>query len=342
MIVDGPVVSVVMAVKNGGALVCDAIESILSQTYKDFEFIIINDGSTDNTQHTLESYCDPRIKIFSQENQGLAKSLNRGLKLATGSFVARQDHDDISLPMRLEKQVEYMLANKSCGLLGTAAEIWNASGSTGRYHDHPVSPGNLAFDLIFNNPFVHTSWMIRRSVIDVIGYYTTDPAREPPEDYEFVSRVARFFDVANLPERMVIYREIENSLSSQIRPSQIDVKNTFSAKLALITAENLSHACGQGSLSNDAINFGALNHSFYPGISGKLRLKSMQDMLSMAASKLEGRYSGLNLTLQLEKRQDSLEYQFFLYFEGGSTFKKVCIRIFQKIQRTLKKLKVNG
>ena len=334
-----PKISVVMAVKNGGLLVREAVDSILNQSFSDFELIIINDGSTDSTLEVLNSYEDTRIRIFSQENKGLSRSLNRGIELSRGEFIARQDHDDLSLPTRLEKQLQYMLQNQHCGLLGTCAEIWSMKGSTGRVHDHPTSPGELAFDLIFNNPFVHTSWMLRKKVLDKVGYYAIDPAREPPEDYELASRIARSYDVANLPERLVIYREVDNSLSSQIRPTHGNVKNTFAAKLALISGENLSFACGFDDLTKNAINFGALTHSFYAGIVGKPDLKSMQNMLSFAASKLEDRYPGLELKFQLAKRQENIRHQFYLHFESRSFLKKVYSRFFQKMKRVLWRLR---
>ncbi|QLK80743.1 glycosyltransferase family 2 protein [Bacteroides sp. PHL 2737] len=104
-----PFVSVVMSVYNGGEFLKDAINSILSQSYKNFEFIIINDGSSDNFSEILELYDDERIKVLNnQENKGLVYSLNRGLLESIGKYIVRMDADDISLPNRIEKQVEFM------------------------------------------------------------------------------------------------------------------------------------------------------------------------------------------------------------------------------------------
>jgi glycosyltransferase involved in cell wall biosynthesis len=212
-----PLVSVVMAVKNGGQLMREAIDSILNQTFTDFEFIIINDGSADNTLEILSEYKDPRIQVYSQENRGVARSANRGIALAQGKYIARQDHDDISLPTRLEKQVEYLEMHPECGLLGTAAEIWSSTGPTGRYHDHPTENTTLQIELLFDNPFVHTSCIFRREVIRRVGLYS--PLREinPLDDYEFIARVAASYEVANLLERLVIYREVSGSLTSDYR-----------------------------------------------------------------------------------------------------------------------------
>ncbi len=117
--------SVIMPVYNGQDFVSKAIESILGQTFSDFEFIIINDGSTDRTLKILESYQkkDKRIVLLNQENKGIAKSLNRGIAKAKGDYIARQDADDISFPDRLRNQVEFLDNNKDVGFLGCSCEM---------------------------------------------------------------------------------------------------------------------------------------------------------------------------------------------------------------------------
>lgn len=305
-----PLISVVMAVKNGGNLVGEAIESILKQTYTDFEFIIINDGSTDNTLETIGRFHDPRIRSISQENQGLSKSLNCGIRLSRGRFIARQDHDDLSLPKRLEKQLAYLEAHPNCGLLGTAAEIWTLEGPTGRFHDHPCESAVLAFDLLFNNPFVHTSWMFRKAVVDRIGYYTTDCLREPPEDYEYISRVVREFDVANLPDRLVIYREMQNSMSSLIRPQNRLPNNPFSERLALISSENIAHVTQQKLSNNDVVNFGALSHGYSKGFSPAGTYSGVRHLLVLATHEIQLRYPQSLLNPLLVERINSLFNQY--------------------------------
>ena len=305
-----PTVSVIMAVKNGGQEVRQAVESILNQTLTDFEFIIINDGSTDETLKVLAEYQDPRIHVYSQENEGLARSLNRGLSLAVGVYIARQDHDDISLPTRLEKQVSFLKNHPDCGLLGTAAEIWGPDGSLNRRHEHPLDAATLTFDLIFNNPFVHTSWMFPSKVISHIGYYTIDPEREPPEDYEYVSRISRQFSVANLPEALVIYREFPNSLSSQLRPTAGVQKKSFNSKLAIISAENI--ACLNGLYFHDprAIFLGRLTHSYLQDYPHQVSFGSLQKLVFNAAKIIEQRY---DIQLQkdlVRKKLNMMRYQY--------------------------------
>jgi len=317
-----PTISVVMAVKNGGHLLAGSVQSILDQTFKDFELIIINDGSTDDTLETLAQFTDPRIRVVSQENQGLAKSLNRGIELARGQFIARQDHDDLSMPTRFEKQIAYFQTHPHCGLLGTASEIWSEDGPTGRSHNHPCDSGVLAFKLLFNNPFVHTSWMFRKAVVEKVGLYTTDLARQPPEDYEYVSRIVREFDVANLPERLVVYREMQNSMSSMIRPKNLVLNNPFSERLALISTENITYAAQLTSTNIDAQNFGALTHNYPRGFSMAGSSKAVRNLLKVATQAIASRYPRSPIAPLLNEHLNHLYYQYafqaYLQSQGGA------------------------
>jgi len=117
-------VSVVLPAYNCPAYLGMAIKSILDQTFENYEFIIIDDGSTDNTPEIIQTFIDPRIRFFQQQNQGLAATLNRGIELARGKYIARMDQDDISMPERLAKQVKYLDSHPECGMIGTWAEIW--------------------------------------------------------------------------------------------------------------------------------------------------------------------------------------------------------------------------
>ncbi len=133
------------------------------------------------------------------------------------------------------KQVEFLDAHPDHALVGTRAEIWVGDKPTGRFHDHPTEDAELRFALLFNNYFVHSSVMMRKAALDEVGVYTTDRSRQPPEDYELWSRIARRFRVANLPERLTIYREVPTSMSRE-------GADPFKEKLILISAENLAAA----------------------------------------------------------------------------------------------------
>jgi glycosyltransferase involved in cell wall biosynthesis len=230
-----PTVSVVMSVRNGGSDLPKSLGTILNQSFSDFELITINNGSTDGTRDFLDRIRDPRVRVYHQEDKGLAAALNRGISLARGRYIARQDHDDWALPTRIEQQIRFLDAHPDHALVGTCAEIWIGDRPTGRFHDHPSDDEELRFTLLFNNPFVHSSVMMRKAALDQVGSYTTDRARQPPEDYELWSRIARRFRVANLPERLTIYREVPTSMSRE-------GTDPFTEKLVLISAENLAAA----------------------------------------------------------------------------------------------------
>ena len=148
-----PKVSVVMSVCNSEPFIRDAIKSILGQTFQDFEFIIINDGSTDGSLQIIQSYGDSRIRITSQENLGLTKSLNKGIGIARGEYIARQDADDISEPSRLEKQVAVLEQNRRAVLVSSNiryfSEAWTSSPESNRHID-PIVASIAVKSLISN------------------------------------------------------------------------------------------------------------------------------------------------------------------------------------------------
>jgi glycosyltransferase involved in cell wall biosynthesis len=208
-----PLVSIILPVYNGMPYLESSVKSILTQTYRNFELIIINDGSKDNSMNFLRCIKDSRIRLFEQENMGLAATLNKGISYSKGEFIARHDQDDISLPSRLEKQVAFLINNHDYALVGTWASIINNDGETGRAHLHPAENIQLQFELLFDNPFVHSSVMLRKSILESVGLYSTDKNRQPPEDYELWSRIARHAKIANIPEILHLYREVPSSMS---------------------------------------------------------------------------------------------------------------------------------
>jgi len=271
-----PLVSVLLPVYDGAAFLKEAIESILLQTCHDFEFIIINDGSRDNSSEIIRGFRDPRIRLFDQENQGLAATLNRAITLSRGSYLARQDQDDISLPQRLERQIAFLEGHVNFGMVGTWAEIWVGANRTERRHEHPAENPILKFDLLFDNPFVHSSVMFRRSVFERVGTYSTDKSRQPPEDYELWSRLARHFDVGNIPECLVIYREVNKSMSR-------DGVNPFLDRVIDISIENLVWATGKSEANRDIADLAALLHAAHHRVSLRPSLMGMSKILIDAA-----------------------------------------------------------
>ena len=308
-----PTASVLLPVYNGEEYLRLAIDSILSQDFNSFELIVINDGSTDSSRDILESYRDDRVRLIHQSNQGLAKTLNYGLQLARGKYIIRQDQDDVSLEDRISRQVNYLRANPKCALVGTRAEIWRGNKKSNRYHDHPTASAHLAFDLIFNNPFVHSSVAFLREEILALGGYSENPARQPPEDYELWSRISRHYEVANLPERLVVYRESTGSMS---RVSKV---NPFTKKLVIFSAENLAHACGMAEVDQICKDFSALTHSDLTALSRKPDLEGMVSYIRKAAKNISVAYRDETVLQRVENRIHHLRHQYFMH-KGKSKY----------------------
>ena len=212
-----PKVSVVMSVYNGSRYLRESIESILSQSFTDFEFIIIDDGSTDNTWEILTQYSDRdrRIRLFQNEkNLGLTKSLNKGLRLARGEYIARQDADDVSLTQRFEKQVALLNNHPESVLASCNVEVINPEGKTVAKHEQACDSKFVAWYLLFYNHIAgHSQVMFRREpVIDLGGYCE---ARRYSQDYELWSRLIKVGDIVILPEALQQQRLHNNSVSAQ-------------------------------------------------------------------------------------------------------------------------------
>jgi len=196
-----------MPVYNAERYLRPAVESILAQTFGDFEFLIVNDGSSDGSRKIVESYADPRIKLVDNpRNMGLAKTLNRGLSLAAGDLIARQDADDISYPDRLRRQVEFLDNHPEVALVGAQARMIDEVGRpNGLRFDRCCEYESIRWDLLFDNSFTHTSVMFRRAIVagEMDGY---DESFNYCQDYDLWSRVASRYRVMNIPAVLVDYR----------------------------------------------------------------------------------------------------------------------------------------
>ncbi len=193
-----PKVTVLIAVYNGDRYISEIIEGILSQTFQNWEFLIINDGSSDHTRKIILSYGDPRIRLVDNDyNLGLSRSLNKGLKLAEGELIAPQDADDISEPERLAKQVAFLETHPEIALLGTWYKEIDAEGNLIGNRELPCECTQIRWDILFYCPFVHSAIMLRKSIVlEQIGFY--DETFTYAEDYNFFSRIAHCLPVANL------------------------------------------------------------------------------------------------------------------------------------------------
>lgn len=185
-----PKISVVMAVYNGGELLNKTITSILHQTFEDYEFIIVDDCSTDATRQVVSSFGDSRIVLVCNEtNIGQTKSLNIGLRVAKGKYIARIDAGDVSLPDRLQKQVEYMENHPDTIVLGTSAFRYNEHGRILDVVHMPKSMSAIQQRIFFASPLVHISVLMRRKTINDLGGYDED--YHVLADFELWSRLIR-------------------------------------------------------------------------------------------------------------------------------------------------------
>jgi glycosyltransferase involved in cell wall biosynthesis len=325
-------ISVILPVYNGSLFLREAIDSILAQTYANFELIIFNDGSKDNSASIVKSYSDTRIRFYQQENQGLAVTLNNCISVSNGKYIARQDQDDISLPDRLVKQVEFLENNHGYGMVGTWAEIWEGETPSARFHKHSANNLELKFDLLFNNPFVHSSMMVRKSVFDEIGGYATDQERQPPEDYELWSRIARKFKVANLPETLHIYREMPQSMSRT-------GDNPFLRHLLKINVENLACYTLNRYSEQAYHDLAALSHGEYNLYSRKTSLQQMIEIIRHASQTLVLEVNDEIRSVQgsVESSITRLKYHYY-QVKYASAFGRIASQFVHRVARLCKRL----
>jgi glycosyltransferase involved in cell wall biosynthesis len=215
-----PKVSVVMPVFNGLPYLADAIDSVLAQTVEAFEFIIVDDGSSDGSRDLLEHYAarDRRIRVLRNEtNLGIAESLNRGMSQCRGEYIARMDADDVSLPARLQQQVEFMDKSPDVGVCGT---WFTTMGEESTTYSHPLSDAQIkAHHLLRDTAICHPTAFVRRSVWSASGVtYRGDEV--PAEDLWLWIRLGFVTRLANVPQSLLNYRVHPFQASTRGRASQ--------------------------------------------------------------------------------------------------------------------------
>jgi len=211
-IIDMPKVSVIMSAYNVEHYIRKAVKSILDQTFKDFELIVINDGSTDRTPEILKEYTDPRIKVLSQEHKGVFTAWNWGMRSAKGEYVAILDADDIALPARLHKQISFLDQNPEIGIVGSFCSVINEK--TGRETLSPRATTDSAIrrSILLVNPFIHSTTVYRKKILDKVGL----PKRKYNPfiiDYDLIIRILKESKGANLPEVLCVRNERPQSMT---------------------------------------------------------------------------------------------------------------------------------
>ena len=231
-----PKVSVLMPAYNAEQYINQAIDSIISQTYTDWELIIANDGSTDNTENIILSYSDPRIKYIKSEiNKGLIYTRNLLITNSLGKYIAFLDSDDLALPNRLEQQVNFLDNNQDYGLCGTWGMMIDDKGDTVKKINLPSNNEEIKCSLLFINTFVQSSIMIHKQILVKYPYNNDFPLAE---DYELWCGLSRSYKLKNLPVHLAKYRWHETNISKS-RKKHLDslVKNIYKRELEYIGIE---------------------------------------------------------------------------------------------------------
>jgi hypothetical protein len=223
-----PIVSVVMSVFNGERFLREAVESILDQRFREFEFICIDDGSTDSSASILNFYQsrDSRVQVYRKEHAGLVQALNSGCGLARGKYIARMDADDVASEDRLTSQVKFMESHREIGLLGGAVEWIAAAGGSLGIQRNPAEDREIKARLLQDCVFWHPTVMLRKEVLSFAGGYRR--AVFGAEDYDLWLRIADNFQLANLDEVVLKYR---------IHPYQVSMRKRMQQTLATLAVQ---------------------------------------------------------------------------------------------------------
>jgi glycosyltransferase involved in cell wall biosynthesis len=283
-------VSVVMPAFNAAEFLDEAVCSILDQTFRDFEFIIVDDGSTDDTACILQKYAnaDRRVRILRQEKEGLVAALNRGCQLARGRYIARMDADDISLPQRIERQIEFLERHPEIGILGTWASRIDGNGSVVGDWCLSPNPKVLKWNHFFNVCVIHPTVVMRREVLEKVNFYRPDAGHS--EDRDLWLRASAITEFSNVPEILLKFRVWPKSTSHRLRR---EYKETQIKLLALFIRQFL-----QSDVSIEAV----------ARLHGK-KLESLEEIRS-AAALLERLYD----TFLLENYLSSEEHKEISWF----------------------------
>ena len=206
-----PKISVLMPVYNGEKYIRETIQSVLDQTCADFEFFIIDDGSTDTTKEIISGFSDERIILFESAHGGIVQALNIGLEKSQGQYIVRIDADDVCVPHRFATLLAYMEEHSNVLVCGSWATKINEDGEMrGRLKHPPVEDAAIRKYAILHNPFIHPSVIMRKEVIERVGGYR---GFKHNEDYELWTRILKVGRGHNIPEQLILYRVHDNQVT---------------------------------------------------------------------------------------------------------------------------------
>ena len=229
-----PLVSVVMPVYNGGKYLGEAIESILAQSFTDFELIVVDDGSTDDSAAIARDFAnrDERIRFLKHDcNQGSASARNTGIAASNGDFIAAMDCDDVSIPKRLQKQVGFLQTHPDIGVVGGFLQTASADLTRRQNHEYPQQHADIVLQWILGGrtTFAGALSMTRRDIMKSVGGY--EKSRKVSDDMELFSRLYFKTRFANLPETLHVYRQHEEQMSATRHREQQIEKNAIRLRL---------------------------------------------------------------------------------------------------------------
>jgi glycosyltransferase involved in cell wall biosynthesis len=235
-----PKITVLMPVYNCELYIKEAVDSVLNQTFTDFEFLIIDDTSTDKTVEIIKTYTDSRIKLIEKpSNTGYTNSLNLGLQLAKGKYIARMDGDDISFPQRFERQMIFLEMNSDIVLCGS----WYSKIGSGDVIKVPKNHDNIKIALLKGNCMAHPSVMMRKQILDKLPV-AYNVSKEPAEDYDLWVRLVGIGKLHNLQEVLLNYRVHDKQVSQKRRQQQIE--SALASRIQIL--ENLNYSFSENEI----------------------------------------------------------------------------------------------
>ncbi|HBC99499.1 MAG TPA: hypothetical protein DC053_09270 [Lachnoclostridium sp.] len=294
-----PLITIVMAVYNGEQYIEETIESLLNQSYKNIELIIVDDGSKDNTAEIIQTFHDSRIKLLkNDENMRLAYSLNKAIQVSTGKYIARMDADDICIKDRLDMQVEYMESNPAVAVLSGLAKQF---GSSNRLMHFPVEHEAIKIELLFGNPMCHPAVMFRRNQIP--EWYNN--AVVAAQDYELWSRLIWKVHFYNLPQVLVRYRIHESQTRNTLGKSQ--------KQGALLAFKNMLAVLGQYSNEDVKLLADAGDRNTGKSIAELQKMCTLYNRILHDAQQKKGLFQTDLLEKRIEEQKAILVYASLIY-----------------------------
>jgi len=318
-----PKISVVMSVYNAEEHIEASIQSILGQSFKGFEFLIVNDGSTDSTFSKLQKFAkiDSRITLLNQENIGLTKSLVKAIKLSKGRYIARMDADDVSTNNRFVFQLRYLEKYPAVGMIGSCVQIIDSLGRKQSNKKLPQSNNIIKRRLKYGNQFVHGSVMFARDVYFAVGGY--DEYFRYSQDYDLWLRISKISQCANHPDYLYLLRVHDCSISNKNSDSQLDF-----AVDAII--KNVPH----DQLENDNLSFGIRRD--WKVFGGKDQGVDIDRVKRIVSARLLLRRGDYKRAMLFYSKLNTIEAMFMLLILRSSRITFVAKKVYSGMARILK------